>query len=118
MDYALKDQIQKLLLKTKEDKINWKQVNQNSIRWITQTDGTNYVVTLQTTLTGIIINGKQENQYILTIQNNNGEMILQLQSNKQINSEYTNLLDDLFEIAIAKTKEESVNIFNKLLDDI
>jgi hypothetical protein len=118
MDLAVRNQIEKLLIKTNEGKINWKQVNQNAIRWTTQTDGTHYIVTLQTSLTGILVNGKQTNQYILTIQSNTGEMVLQLQSNQQTNSEYTTLLHDLFEIASAKTKAESANILNKLLDNL
>lgn len=118
MNLEIKSQIEKLLSKTQEGKIDWKQINQNAIRWSTHTDGTHYIVTLQTTLTGVIVNGKQINQYILTIQSNTGEMVLQLQSNQQINPEYTPLLQALFEIANDKTKAESVNILNKLLDKL
>ena len=118
MDLEIKNQIEKLLTKTKDGKIDWKQINQNAIRWSTQTDGTLYIVTLQTTLTGIIVSGKQTNQYILTIQSNTGEMVLQLQSNQQTNPEYSPLLHDLFEIATAKSKAESANILNKILDKL
>ena len=118
MNPEIKNQIEKLLAKTKEGKIDWKQINQNAIRWAAQADGTNFIVTLQTTLTGIIANGNQINQYILTIQSNTGEMVLQLQSNQQTNPEYTPLLPALREIANAKTKAESANILNKLLDKL
>lgn len=118
MNPEIKNQIEKLLDKTKEGKIDWKQVNQNAIRWTSQIDNEFYIVTLQTAITGIIINGKQLNQYILTIQSNTGEMLLQLQSNQQTNVEYSELLSELFEIALAKTKADSINILNKLLDNI
>ena len=58
------------------------------------------------------------NQYILTIQTNVGEMILQLVPNAQTNPEYIPLLQQLFEIATEKTKEQSVDIINKLLEDL
>lgn len=118
MDPVISNQIEKLLLKTKEGKIDWKQINQNAIRWTSQIDSSFYIVTLQTSLTGMIINGEQLKQYILTIQSNTGEMVLQLQSNQQTNPEYSFLLNELFEFAIEKTKADSVNILNKLLDTI
>lgn len=118
MDPIIIAQIEKLLAKTKEGKIDWKQINQNAIRWAAQTDGTFYIVTLQTTGTGLFVNGKQANQFILTIQSNAGEMVLQLQSNQQTNSEYSPLLQDLFDFASAKAKSESANILNKLLENL
>lgn len=116
MNPEIKNQIEKLLIKTKEGKIDWKQINQNAIRWTSNIDNSMYIVTLQTTLTGMIIDGKQVNQYILTIQSNTGEMVLQIQSNQQTNPEFSPILNELFEIAIAKTKADSINILNKLLD--
>lgn len=118
MSAEIKSQIQKLLDKTKEGKIDWKQINQNAIRWTSYNENTMYIVTIQTTLTGIIVGGKQLNQYIMTIQSNTGEMILQLQSNEKTNADLKPLLEDLFLIATTKAKEESINILNKLLDKI
>lgn len=117
MESEIKMQVEKLLEKTKEGKVDWKQINQNAIRWTRISNGISYIVTLQTSITGII-NSVSVKQFILTIQSNTGEVILQLQSNQQINSEYFTLLQTLFELALKDTKAKSANILNNLLDDL
>lgn len=117
MNPQILHQIERLLSKSKEGKINWKQINQNSIRWLSTIDNQAYIVTLQTTIIGII-KDKAIDQYILTIQSNAGDLIMQLQSNTKTNPEYFPLLKELFDTALSKTKEESINILDKLLDNI
>lgn len=117
MDPEILKQLKTLHLKTQENKINWKQINQNSIRWTSHANGNMYITTLQSIATGRILNGLEINQYILTIQSNTGEMILQVQSNSDINPEYSPILKDLFDYAITKSKADSLTILNQLLNN-
>jgi len=118
MTTEITNQIQELIAKSREGKIDWQQLNANTIRWSRHADGKVYTVTLQSHPTGVIIAGRQTNQYVFTIQSNTGEVILQLQSNQQTNQNYAPLFQQLLDIATEKTKGLSAVILSKLLDKL
>jgi hypothetical protein len=129
MASEITDQIQALINKTKEDKINWQQLGINVFRWSRTTDdGQIYNVSLQSNPIGVVPAGtpipgspaqvKQVFQYILTIQSNTGELILQIQTHIQLNPIYFPLLQQLMDIINEKAKLKSLNILNKILDKL
>lgn len=129
MDSEITGQIQTLIDKTNNDKINWQQLGNNAFRWNRKTnDGQIYNVTLQSSPIGMIPVGiptpgiptqmKQAFQIILTIQSNTGELILQLQSHLQLNSSYLPLLEQLMKTIEEKAKLKSTNILNKLMENL
>jgi hypothetical protein len=129
MDTDITSQIQTLIEKTKNDKINWQHLNNNAYRWIRKTnDGQIYNVTLQSNPIGMFPVGiptpgvpmqmQPASQFVLTIQSNTGELILQVQSHLQLNQIYLPLLEQLIKIIEEKSKLKSTNILNKLLENL
>lgn len=129
MDAEITNQIQMLIDKTKEDKINWLQLSTNAFRWNRKTsDGQIFNVTLQSNPIGMVPVGtpapgtptqmKPTFQIVLTIQSNTGELIMQLQSHFQSHPEYFPLLEQLMKIIEEKAKLKSSTILNKLLDNL
>ena len=109
--------IEKLLSQTKENKIDWKYLNQNIVRWI----GGNppaYLTTIQKSPLSIV-NNVPAFQYSLIIQKMpTNELILQLISNPNTEPNYIPLLKELFEIVIEKTQTVSLNNFNNYLNNL
>ena len=128
----IKNQIEKLIEKTKAGRVDWKQLNQNLIRWVVSIDGgLQLVTTLQYTPMGMV-NNKPIQQYIFTIQSGqflqppvqvqqlllNNEMLMQIQANPQLNTEFVPLLQDLFEFVIEKIRKQTVAIYCNILDNL
>ncbi|NBW28034.1 MAG: hypothetical protein EBR38_05645 [Flavobacteriaceae bacterium] len=121
-------QINKLIQKTIENKIDWKSINQNAFRWTIQKETNQFITTFQAVnipqnildnniqnMIGIIGNGT----FIFTLQTTNpGETIIQLQVTQTTNNEYLNELIKLYKIIAEKTKKDYSKILDDLLDNL
>lgn len=129
MTAEIATQIQTLIDKTRENKIDWQQVGANAFRWIrTLSDGQTYNVTVQSNpimittmppIQGGVPQVKQMVQYSLTIQSKAGGMlILQLQAHLQLNPDYYSLLKQLSDVITERSAIKSSSILNKLLENL
>ena len=115
MAQGIIDQIENLVLKTKEGKVDWKKLNQNTIRWTTSSGITSYFLTIQIT-SSTYTNSQTINNYMMSIQEvGSGEMILQLQASQNINASCIPLFEQLFDLVAEKASEKSNSILKKLL---
>ncbi|MDP1802204.1 MAG: hypothetical protein Q8L81_12680 [Bacteroidota bacterium] len=105
--------IKGLLQKTIENKIPWKLVNPNAVRWIKTSAGTNITVTLQKQLHPVPSNSN----YILTIQGPT-PTTTNTQINSAIQPAYKVDLIKLFDAALQVGNSESIEVLKRLLDDL
>ena len=124
----LHNQINKLIQKTLDGKIDWKTINPTAFRWTVMKGNLQYVTTFQ----GVNIpqqnlssNPNIPNQigngtFIFTLQVTNppGETLIQLQVSQHNNAEYLNELNKLYNIILEKTKKDYSKILDELLDNL
>lgn len=122
------NQINKLIEKTLDGKIDWKTINPTAFRWTVLKGNLQYVTTFQ----GVNIpqqnlasNPNIPNQigngtFIFTLQVTNppGETLIQLQVSQHNNAEYLIELNKLYNIILEKTKKDYSKILDELLDNL
>jgi len=115
------EQINKFIERTHDAKIQWKFINNNLLRWTKNDEGKNFIVTLQLLPMATIIRLGQpnvgNNNYVITIQSVNPPEVV-LQVNTANEPELKESLEKLFNEAIAVSKNSSVEILNKLLENL
>ncbi len=111
-------QIEKLILKTTEGRIEWKTVGANNLRWVKQDNTRLYTTTLQKQISNPSIpNQLSRVVYALTIQSTNpNEIILQINTN--IDNSTFEVMERLFIVALDYSRHNSANIIDKLLEDL
>jgi len=118
------EQINKLIDRTKENKISWKAVGTNLLRWVKNEEGRMFTVTLQVQqlpvrigIPGTPIVNNLTSNYFFTIQGTNpNEVILQVNSN--LNQEFKEPLESLFTEAMKLSRDSSAEVIDKLLKDL
>ncbi len=110
-------QIQKLIDKTKEGKIDWKYVSSNGLRW-TQKNGDRLYVTLLNKLLNPSFIGSSmvmKETYVLIVQAMNpNEIIMQVDTDETTGD----ILGELFNIAINSSKDNATNIIDTLIESL
>jgi len=121
------NQINKLIQKTLEDKVDWKSINQNAFRWTVQKGANQFITTFQAVNIPQQVESQNSNMlpqigngtFVFTLQTTNpGETIIQLQVTQNNNNEYLNELHKLFLIISEKTKKDYSKILDDLLDNL
>ena len=120
-------QINKLIQKTVEGKVEWKSINPNAFRWTVLKNNIQYITTFQAVnvpqqstqanpnLQQPIGNGT----FIFTLQTTNPqETLIQLQVTQNINNQYVNELNKLYQIILGKHTKDYSKILNDLLDNL
>ncbi len=107
-------QIQKLIDKTVEGKIDWKIVSNNQLRW-TQKNGDRLYITIISKLAHPPMQGKYEYAFMIQAMSPN-EIIMQVQTDFQ--SKEDDILATLFEIASNSSKDNAANIIDTLLESV
>ncbi|MCX6752312.1 MAG: hypothetical protein NTZ87_02315 [Candidatus Nomurabacteria bacterium] len=116
------EQINQLRKKTSERKITWKFVNPILVRWVREDSGKNFTVTLQTMQMATIVRPGQpttsvNKNYVLTIQSTNPSEVL-LQVNTALYPLLKEPLEQLFNEAMAVSKDTSAEVIDKLLKNL
>lgn len=103
-------QIQKLIDKTKEDKIEWRFFAPNQLRW-TQQNGDRLYITVLSRIYGV------REEYRFTIQATNpNEMMMDTQSG--IDAVSRDILENLFKVALSNSKDVAANIIDTLIESL
>lgn len=121
------NQIQKIIQKTSEDKIEWKSINPNAFRWTVVKGNNQFITTFQAVNIPLGQNEVFNNPlnpigngtFVFTLQTTNpNEAIIQLQVTNNNNREYINELLQLYKIISEKTKKDYSKILDDLLDNL
>jgi hypothetical protein len=116
---AINEVLRDFLVKTKENRINWMLINENTVRWTKGTAPGLTHVTLQKMLS--VNSNVSSTNYVLTIQNvADASSTIQINTVKEPN--HKELLAQLFELVMNELKrldaEKRLNTIKKLLGDI
>ena len=120
------NQINKIIEKTTEDKIEWKTLNPFTFRWVTVRNNIQFITTLQVVnipqnqiVVENVANPIGNGTFVFTLQTlNPNETLIQLQVTSQDNREYIYELLELYNLIIEKTKKNYSKILDSLLDSL
>lgn len=121
------NQINKIIQKTIEGKIEWKAINPNAFRWTVIKGNNQFITTFQAVniplgQNNLLINPLNpigNGTFVFTLQTTNpNEAIIQLQVTNNNNREYISELLKLYNLISEKTKKDYSKILDDLLDNL
>ena len=116
------EQINRIIEKTRQKKIPWRSLNQNLVRWTKEDKASNktFITTIQMLQSvASVIGGhiEKDSNYVFTIQSTNpNDVVMQINTTSQ--PETKESIKQLFSEAMSISKDTSIDIINKLLNNI